>query len=280
LAFVIFRHNWKDKLKWVCFLLVLANFSFDLLSFSSSKTPVSSGIIVTQSPSDSGIHKVLLHIKKGNVCEGEFIKTAEWDGIIKKLSPDNNRKFETWAEIETSASQFNSPANFEVFSTLNIVNISLLVELVLTFLIFFLILTPTRKSLGRLSLVVLFILALVWSYRNLILDNLYTSSALYNGGSTIIIILFALTFFYYQLNRPDNRFIYAAPSFWIVSAILIFKAGTFFLFLYGNTLDQAEKANFYAINSVFYVVENILFAVAFILRRKDSSTTSKRPILI
>jgi hypothetical protein len=196
------------------------------------------------------------------------------------LSRDNNDKLRTWAEIETSASQVNSPTDFEVFSTLNIVNISLLVELILTFLMFFLILTPTRKWLGKLALIVLFILALIWIYRNLILDNLYTSSALYNGGSTIIIILFALTFFYYQLNRPDNLFIYAAPSFWIVSAILIFKAGTFFLFLYGNTLDQAEKANFYAINSVFYVVENILFAVAFILKGKNSLTTSKRSIVI
>jgi hypothetical protein len=260
--------------------LVITNFSFDRLSYSLSKLPVSSGTVISLSSSSQTTNPtVLLDIKKGNVYEGEFISTAEWSGIVAKVSRANNSsKDEVWAEVETSAANIKSGSNFKAFSTLNIVNISLLVELILTFLIFYLILAPTRKWLGQLALAALIISVLIWIYRNIILDNLYIYSGFYNGGTTIVIILFALTFFYYELNRPDNLFIYAAPAFWIVSAILIFKAGTFFLFLYGNTLDQSEKINFYTINSIFYVVENLLFAIAFYLKGKDSLTSSKRSL--
>lgn len=184
--------------------------------------------------------------------------------------PEHTRKGQATIEVET-ASQNISPAHFEAFSTLNILNISLLAELILTFLIFYLNFKHQSKWWSRITLIAIFLASLIWIARNIFVGNLYTYSSVYNGSITILIIFFALVFFYQQLKRPDNPFVYASPVFWIISAILIYKAGTFFLFLYGNTLEQSEKENFFIINSFFYIVENVLFAVAFLIRSKKLS---------
>jgi hypothetical protein len=91
---------------------------------------------------------------------------------------------------------------------------------------------------------------------------------LYNGGATLLIIVFSLVYFYKQLNNPENLFVYSTPPFWIVVAVLLYKAGTFFLFLYTNSLSQNEKENFYLFNSVFYLLQNVLLAISFMIPGK------------
>ncbi len=113
---------------------------------------------------------------------------------------------------------------------------------------------------------------LMWLLNNLVIGTIFVYDAYYNGGSTIAIIFLALAFFYLQMNKHDNLFIYDSPVFWIISAILIFKAGTFFLFLYLGTLKQEEQDSFYIIHSIFSVIKNLLFAVAFLKPQKASNT--------
>jgi hypothetical protein len=245
--------------------LILSNFSFDLLSSNLSKKPVASGVIVQvgqSTPKDS----LLLIVKKGSVYEGEFIRTPEFSGTIKRINSNNQSL--TWVSIETTSTNITTSSLFEVFSTVNITNTSLLVELTFIFLIFHVHFRNLKTWWNKLPVLALIASVSVWLVRNLLMDHLYTYSGFYYGGTTILVILLALIFFFQQLNKPDNPFIYAAPEFWIISAILIYKAGTFFLFLYGNTLDQSEKENFFIINSFFYIVENVLFAVAFLMRTK------------
>ncbi len=274
-VFLLLKFNWKEKLKWVCFLLIISNFTFDLLSNSQSKKPIGSGNIVEAQKDSVGNIKILLDVTSGSVYEGVYIRTDSSDGTIKKLTTPNNRKAnQLYAEVETSSATIQ-PASFEVFSTLNLLNISLLAELIFTFLIFYLHFKGLGRWWSRIPLITIILASLIWIVRNLIIGNLYAYSSFYNGSITILIISFALIFFFHQLNRPENPFVYASPEFWIVSAILIYKAGTFFLFLYGNTLDQSEKENFFIINSLFYIVENVLFAIAFLMRRKKLTTTKK-----
>lgn len=249
--------------------MIISNFSFDLLSSVESKKPIAAGDIVSVQ-SDSGSKTLLLNISSGSLYEGVFIRTDSFYGTIKKIIPERNGKEQATIQVET-ASENIKPARFEAFSTLNILNISLLAELILTFLIFYLNFQHQSKWWSRITLFAIILASLIWITRNIFVGNLYTYSSVYNGSITILIILFALVFFYHQLKRPDNPFVYASPVFWIISAILIYKAGTFFLFLYGNTLDQSEKENFFIINSFFYIVENVLFAVAFLIRTKKLS---------
>jgi hypothetical protein len=115
--------------------------------------------------------------------------------------------------------------------------------------------------------IVLFIL--IWIFRNILLDKLHVYGELYNGGATLMILIFSLVYFYKQLDNHENLFIYSTSPFWIVIAVLLYKAGTFFLFLYTNSLSQNEKMNFYLLNSVFYLIQNLLLAFSFLIPRKS-----------
>jgi hypothetical protein len=249
--------------------LILSNFSFDLISEFLIKKPVASGLIYDFS-SDGDRHKAILEVVDGKVHEGEFIRSNKFVGSITKidrqvnLSPDKIS-----VEIEGNAEFLAPKSIFKVYSNLRAVNILLLVELTFIFSIFYFILRSI-KPWKILTIAALGFSIVLWVYRNIFLDKIHSYGGFYNGFTTILIILFALTFFYYQLKRPENPFIYSSPTFWIVSAILLYKAGTFFLFLYTNTLDQKEKANFYTINSGFYILQNLLFAIAFITHDKMS----------
>jgi len=265
-VFLLIKFNWKDKLKWVCFLLILSNFSYDLLSVNQSKKPLGLGQIIGAEKDATGKTNFILNVTSGSVYEGVLIRTDSFNGIIRNITATQGKKDNYFkVEIETSSPNIR-PSAFKVFSTLNLLNISLLIELILTFLIFYLSFQRFGSRLSKVPLIAIALASLIWVARNLALGNLYTYSNFYNGSITIVIILFALIFFYHQLNRPENPFVYASPEFWIVSAILVYKAGTFFLFLYGNTLDQSEKENFFIINSLFYIIENVLFAVAFLMQ--------------
>src|SRR5690606_5100562 len=47
----------------------------------------------------------------------------------------------------------------------------------------------------------------------------------------LIIICFAILYFYEQLAIPQNSFIYNSFRFWLILGILIYSTGTFFFFL-------------------------------------------------
>lgn len=78
----------------------------------------------------------------------------------------------------------------------------------------------------------------------------------------IAIIIFTLFYFFDEINEPKNTFIYSTSSFWAITGILIYSAGTFFLFLYSDSLTKAEFERFSFINYVFTFIKNACFAVS------------------
>jgi hypothetical protein len=159
-----------------------------------------------------------------------------------------------------------------VFSTVKLSNILLLVELSLIFFIFYLILKDNTLW-SKLTVAAIILTIIFWVYQNIVLDKIDTYGGFYTGGMTLIIIVFSLAFFYHQLNKPENLFVYSFSAFWMVIAILLYKASTFFLFLYTNSLTQIEKANFYLFNSFFYLLQNLLFAISFLIPDKNKRST-------
>jgi hypothetical protein len=275
LIFLILRFNWREKLKWFCFLLIITNFSADLLSGYLSKIPIASGVVMTSSADTILKKTITLQVKDGQLHEEEYILSDSFAGIITDIQVIHDKSPKTiQANIQGNNQPIIAGSSFKAYSTLYISNISYLISLIFTFLIFYLIFRDTPPW-NKLALIALIGTIAIWLFRNIMLNKLHSFGGFFNGGTTILIILFAIAFFYYQLNKPDIPFIYSSSSFWIVTGILLYKAGTFFLFLYVNTLDQDEKMNFFLINSGFYDIQNILFAIAFSIRRKENKKTLK-----
>jgi hypothetical protein len=264
LVFLFIKNNWKEKLKWVCLFLLVINFSFDQLGSYFSRIPVSKGTIV-RAETINDHQQAALQITKGRLHEGEFFSSNTFAGSVSKIVSDNGDTMVI--ELNGNSAQLSPGNAFQVYSTIWLSNILRVIELSLIFLLFHLILKDS-KLWSKVTLWTIILSVIVWVCRNILLDNIHTYGELYNGGATLLIIVFSLAYFYKQLNNPENLFVYSTPSFWIVVAVLLYKAGTFFLFLYTNSLSQNEKENFYLFNSVFYLFQNVLIAIAFMIPAK------------
>lgn len=285
LAFLILSRNWKDKLKWVCLFLVVASFLTDTISERLSRKSVASGTVI--GTSSAGTRAVSIKIDAGTVHEGEMIIAGKCCyGTISRLSGPDNHSLNTASAGQTiSVEGFNelpvAGEQFKIFSNIWIINIYFLVEALLIFYLFYYAFRNIR--IWRIvPLAAMVLLTLVWITRNFIFHKFYSFDSVTNGLETIIVILFSIAFLYNQLIKPQSFFIYSTPIFWIISAVLIYKAGTFFLFLYFNALENYERetfANLYTINSIFQILKNILLMIAFLIKPGKNNTTNLKPVL-
>lgn len=78
----------------------------------------------------------------------------------------------------------------------------------------------------------------------------------------ILIITFCLAYFYEQLIRPEIEFIYNSYKFWIIIALILYLAGSFFVFVFAADISQQERDKYWNILYVCGIVRNILFAIA------------------
>ncbi len=92
----------------------------------------------------------------------------------------------------------------------------------------------------------------------------------------IFIMSMCLVYFFEQIRTPNSLFIYSTSEFWIVTSILVYLAGTFFIFIYSSNLTKEEFHKYWPINYVFNTIKNILFGLAiFIQGRKHKQRIDK-----
>jgi uncharacterized membrane protein (GlpM family) len=87
--------------------------------------------------------------------------------------------------------------------------------------------------------------------------------------SSIILIIGSISYFFECIQTPDVTFIYSKPNFWVIVGIMIYFAGTFFLFLQYDNLSDDEKVNFWTINLICFVLKNIFFSISFTLKPEN-----------
>jgi hypothetical protein len=90
--------------------------------------------------------------------------------------------------------------------------------------------------------------------------------------AAIIIMLFAINYFA-KIAAEENEKSYLSPSFIFNSALFLYYAGAFMLFVFSNftLVDSQSQTNFYVIwglHACLVVLMNILFTIGFILCKK------------
>lgn len=134
----------------------------------------------------------------------------------------------------------------------------------------------------RLRKVILGFIALfsVFCVLNLLLgfsrnDNLDTIPVTFQA---IFIMCLCVIYFFEQIRNPNSLFIYSTSEFWIVTGILVYLAGTFFIFIYSANLTPLEFDTYWPINYFFNALKNILFGIAIYIHgrkdRKDNESDS------
>lgn len=108
-----------------------------------------------------------------------------------------------------------------------------------------------------------------------------TFNSILNGTESIVVIILCLLYFYEQIKSPQTLFIYSQPSFWGVIGFFLFFSGSFFVFLYKQGYREVESfiIQYRYIHSIFFILRNILFAVAMFIKPEKTPLSDHQPYL-
>ena len=87
------------------------------------------------------------------------------------------------------------------------------------------------------------------------------------SAEAIFIIVYSILYLYEQIRDPSIVYVYYTKKFWITIAFFLYFSSTLFLFIYAATLTKVEHRNYWYINNIFEIVKNILFCIAFIMKK-------------
>lgn len=85
------------------------------------------------------------------------------------------------------------------------------------------------------------------------------------GIETLLILSFAFYLLFEMMNTIKDSFINYNYRFWVVIGIMVYLAGSFFIYLYANQLAPSEGRKFGVLLDFFYILKNIFFAVAILM---------------
>ncbi len=201
LVFCFFRFNWKQKLKWVIFVLLVI------------------GVIVD------------------TTCEN----------LAHKSIP-----------------------------TIWFINLYTLLEGLFVLLFFFL-LFKIKRNLKLAAIGCSLIFLTLWLGRNILLGKIHNYDYLSQGVEFIFFFFFCLAYFFQKATVSNTEFIYSTYEFWIVSALLIYSAGTFFSFFIPIDTHETkiDTDAFEYISRIGNIFKNILITIAFFVNNKPSSNNIK-----
>jgi hypothetical protein len=96
------------------------------------------------------------------------------------------------------------------------------------------------------------------------------------GIETILIFVFSFFYFYEQLNDTTNFFIYTKYSFWCVLAIVLYLAGSFFVYILANQISFKELVEkYWVITNIAVTLRNLFFLIAILV--KANEVVNKKP---
>lgn len=94
------------------------------------------------------------------------------------------------------------------------------------------------------------------------------------GVETILILIYSFYYLYEQMNDTNNLFVYNKHSFWITSGIMLYLAGSFFIYIFANQVDKAILSQYWIFTNVFYIIKNLFFVIAILILLKQKKNPS------
>jgi hypothetical protein len=98
------------------------------------------------------------------------------------------------------------------------------------------------------------------------------------GVASILIMIFIFIFFYQEMENVSDTFLYNRYTFWIASGILIYLAGSFFLYVLANQVDSKTRHAYWMFANMCTIVKNIAFFISILtLTHRKRSAFSASP---
>jgi len=115
----------------------------------------------------------------------------------------------------------------------------------------------------KLFIIVTSILFLIFTTTYNIITNFQNIDSIPIGIEAIIIFIYSFYFLYEQMNDTSQLFIYNKFQFWIVLGILIYLAGSFFIFIFASRMTKKMLDYYWQVTNCFYALMNVMFIIGF-----------------
>lgn len=88
---------------------------------------------------------------------------------------------------------------------------------------------------------------------------------------SLLVLIFCILYFIDNVNQNKDSFLYENYQFWIIVGILLYLAGTLFLFIFSSSFTASEMHTFWNINYFLNILKNLLFAIAFFMKKETTN---------
>ena len=95
---------------------------------------------------------------------------------------------------------------------------------------------------------------------------------------SILIIIFCFYFFHEQLKNLTTLAIYNNYFFWTAIGLVLYLAGSFFIYILSNNLGQ-DFSKYWFISYIFDTIKNIFFAISAIIFLRHKNSTSRTRVI-
>lgn len=91
-----------------------------------------------------------------------------------------------------------------------------------------------------------------------------------SGITSLVFLIYCIFYLFERVNDPTSLFLYSSPVFWVVVALIIYSAGTFFPFIYAQSHMKEDefRSEYNLIHDILYIFKNILLACAMLVTDK------------
>jgi hypothetical protein len=121
------------------------------------------------------------------------------------------------------------------------------------------------SSIMKKIIVTLSVLFILFVFGYLEYSGYLRIDSLSIGIETILIIIYSFYYMYQEMKETNNSLVYNKYQFWVISGILIYLAGSFFIYIYANQVKASVMSEFWFLTNVFYIIKNLFFGVAIML---------------
>lgn len=77
------------------------------------------------------------------------------------------------------------------------------------------------------------------------------------------------------MKDTETLFVYSRYPFWIVLGMMLYLAGSFFIYIYASQLPPKELGKYWVFTNIFSILKNIFFTIAIILNANEKIGNKK-----
>lgn len=104
------------------------------------------------------------------------------------------------------------------------------------------------------------------------IESMRSYPSVSNTILSVLLIILSLAYFYELLSRQEFTYIEKQGMFWINSGVLFYYAITIFLFMLYKKISNADRPNYYMMQSVMNIIANLIFSVGLLCKPQSQKT--------